>query len=131
MEFSLTLSDNTVLEELGRRLAQYRLNLNLTQQALAHEAGISLRTLNRIENGESSQTSNVLRILRALGLLDNLDALVPEAPVSPIQQLKLRGKARKRASALRPGKRVAEPWSWGSAEADAAQATPGTGESTP
>lgn len=120
MKFTLTLSDTSVLQELGTRLAQYRLNQNLTQQALAREAGISLRTLNRIECGEPSQTANVLRVLRVLGLLDNLEALVPEAPVSPMQQLKLKGKVRQRASST-PA-RVAEPWIWDTAEAEAAQA---------
>ncbi|MDY6982675.1 MAG: helix-turn-helix transcriptional regulator [Pseudomonadota bacterium] len=121
MEFSLILSDEAVLQELGRRLAQYRLNLNLTQQALAREAGISLRTLNRIECGEPSQTANVVRVLRALGLLGNVEALVPEAPASPIQQLKLKGRARKRASSARRATQAAEPWSWNTPEAEAAQ----------
>lgn len=120
MEFSPILSDEAVLQELGRRLAQHRLNQNLTQQTLAREAGISLRTLNRIECGEPSQTSNVVRVLRALGLLGNVEALVPEAPVSPVQQLKLKGKARKRASSARRATQVAEPWSWNTPEADAA-----------
>lgn len=116
MKFTQTLSDAAVLQELGSRLAQYRLNQNLTQQAVAGEAGISLRTLNRIECGEPSQTSNVLRVLRVLGLLDNLEAVVPEPPVSPIQQLKLRGKVRQRAtSASTPA--VAEPWTWNAPEA--------------
>ena len=87
---------------------------------MAREAGISLRTLNRIECGEPSQTSNVLRVLRVLGLLDNLEALVPEAPVSPIQQLKLKGKLRQRASSASPA-RVAEPWTWNTPEAEAAE----------
>lgn len=121
MNFDLTLSDAAVLKELGDRLAQYRLNQNLTQEALAQEAGISLRTLTRIENGEPSQTANVLRVLRVLGLLDNLEALVPAPAVSPIEQLKLKGKARQRASAQSPV-RVAEPWVWGTAEAEAASA---------
>jgi transcriptional regulator with XRE-family HTH domain len=121
MKFTLALSDAAVLQEFGTRLAQYRLNQNLTQQSLAREAGISLRTLNRIECGEPSQTSNVLRVLRVLGLLDNLEALVPEAPVSPIQQLKLKGKARQRASSSGAPAHVAEPWSWNTPEAEAAQ----------
>jgi putative transcriptional regulator len=119
MNFDLMLSDAAILQELGRRLAQYRLNQNLTQEALAHEAGISLRTLTRIEGGEPSQTSNVLRVLRVLGLLDNLEALVPAPAVSPIEQLKLKGRVRQRASSPAPV-RVAEPWVWGTVEAEAA-----------
>jgi putative transcriptional regulator len=119
MNFSFTLSDTAVLKELGSRLARYRLNQNLSQEALAHEAGVSLRTLTRIENGEPSQTANVLRLLRVLGLLDNLEALVPAPAPSPIEQLKLKGKVRQRASS--PASAVgAEPWVWGTAEAEAA-----------
>ena len=121
MKFSQTLSDAAVLHEVGTRLAQFRLNRNLTQQALAHEAGVALRTLNRIECGEPSQTANVIRVLRVLGLLDNLEALVPEPPASPMQQLKLKGKVRQRASSAAPA-RVAEPWSWNQPDADAALA---------
>jgi transcriptional regulator with XRE-family HTH domain len=128
MDFTQTLSDAAVLEELGRRLAQHRLNLNLTQQALAREAGISLRTLNRIECGEPSQTSNVVRLLRALNLLGNVEALVPEAPVSPVQQLKLKGGSRKRASSRRRTSETHEPWRWDTPEADAAQSGPGAGQ---
>jgi transcriptional regulator with XRE-family HTH domain len=129
MNFNLSLSDAAVLKELGNRLAQYRLNQNLTQEALAYEAGISLRTLTRIENGAPSQTSNLLRVLRVLGLLDNLDALVPAPAVSPIEQLKLKGKVRQRASSPAPA-HVAEPWVWGTAAAEAASAGP-DGESSP
>ena len=113
MNISNHASDQTVLQALGRRLARHRLNRNLTQAALAAEAGVSALTVQRIEQGRSSQAANLIRILRALGLLDNLDALVPEPAISPIQQARMRGRVRQRASS-RPGR--PEPpteWSWG------------------
>ena len=103
MNFITTLSDDVLLAELGQRLAQLRLNHNWQQHELATEAGVSLRTLSRIEAGEPSQTINLLRVLRALGLVENLEALVPPPATSPLQQLQLQGKQRKRAS-RRPGK---------------------------
>jgi len=109
-------SDGAVLAEMGQRLARHRLNRNLTQEALAKEAGLSPRTLNRIEHGQSVAVSNWIRLLRSLGMLAGLEALVPEPSVSPIQQMKMRGKARKRAS-TRPGETdPAGPWSWGDEE---------------
>jgi len=116
MRFFGENSDDATLRELGKRIARYRLNRNLTQGVLAAEAGVSKRTLHRIEHGESASVSNLFRILRALGLLENLETLIPEPAVSPIQQVKMHGTERKRASSptRQPGPQ--EPWSWGDEE---------------
>ena len=108
-------SDGAILKELGDRLSRYRLNRNLTQDLLAKEAGVSKRTLIRIEGGQSVSIDNLIRVLRAQNLLGNLDALVPAPPASPIQQAKLHGKRRRRASkSSKPSD--PEPWSWGDEE---------------
>ena len=110
------LSDATVLAEVGRRLARHRLNRNLAQDDLAREAGISPRTLHRIEHGQGANLTNLVRLLRALGLLENLDALVPEPAVSPLQQAKLQGRGRRRASRRRDDDGPRGPWTWGDEE---------------
>lgn len=113
MEFDKTLTDSSVLSLLGERIAKHRLNKNLTQAQLAHNAGVSLSTLNRMESGSSSQINNLVRVLQALDLLENISLLVPEPPASPIQQAKLAGKTRQRA---RPGKpdtvKENQTWTW-------------------
>lgn len=112
MRFTGDISDSAALKELGSRVARYRLNSNLTQAAFAKEAGISQRTLIRIEHGESTQTTNLIRILRVLHILENFDALIPEPTISPIQQLQLHGKSRKRASPEPAKPTPKKPWSW-------------------
>jgi transcriptional regulator with XRE-family HTH domain len=109
-------SDGAVLKEIGNRIAQYRLNQDKTQAALAQEAGVSSRTMTRVERGHSVQGSSLIRILRALKLLENFDGLVPEPVVSPIQQLRMQGKQRKRASSklVKPSKE--DTWSWADEE---------------
>lgn len=116
MKITQESSDDTVLKELGDRLARYRLNRNLTQAKLAREAGLSSRTLMRMEAGEAVSTGNLIRALRAHGLLDNFEALVPAPPVSPIQQVRLQGKERKRASPRQEPPQEPAPWSWGEHE---------------
>ena len=111
-----TLTDEAWLRLLGERISRYRLDRNLTQAALAREAGVSLPTLQRMEAGRSTQTSNLVRVLRALGLLENIDALVPESPVSPLLQLKLKGRERKRASSSEVKETDGPGWSWGDDE---------------
>jgi putative transcriptional regulator len=111
MKINDTLSDAAVLEELGQRIARYRLNRNMTQGALATESGVSTPTVQRLENGQSTQASNLIRILRTLHLLENLDALVPEPAISPLQQARMQGKTRQRASS--PRKRQTHTrWTW-------------------
>lgn len=106
-------SDGAILDELGNRIAQYRLHRNLSQAELAKEAGMSLRTLVRIEQGYPSQMPNIIRLLRVLGLLENIETLIPQLPDSPIQQLKMAGKQRKRASSRSSLPKDSEPWVWG------------------
>lgn len=98
MRITTHTSDGAVMQELGSRLARQRLNRNLTQAALATEAGVSMPTVRRLEQGKSCQASSLIRVLRTLRLLDNLDLLVPEPAPSPIQQLRMGGKVRQRAS---------------------------------
>lgn len=109
-------SDDAVLKEIGNRITQYRLNQNKTQAALALEAGVSNRTITRVEGGDSVQASSLIRILRALQLLGNLEALIPEPAVSPVQQIKMQGKQRKRASSKSAKPKADGAWSWGDDE---------------
>jgi transcriptional regulator with XRE-family HTH domain len=116
MKFVSDLSDDAVLKEMGHRIAQYRLNQDKTQAALAQEAGVSNRTMIRVEHGHSVQASSIIRILRALKLVENLDTLIPEPAVSPVQQLKMQGKPRQRASSKSANSKKEAPWSWGDEE---------------
>ncbi|MCL4722105.1 MAG: helix-turn-helix domain-containing protein [Gammaproteobacteria bacterium] len=114
MQLTGPTSDETVLAELGRRLARYRLDRNLSQAELARSAGVSKRTVERLESGASSQLGNFLRVCRALDLLPRLDALLPPPLPSPMEQLRLGGRQRRRASASRGADAAQEsdPGSW-------------------
>ena len=109
-------SDDAILKEIGTRIARHRLNQDKTQSALAEEAGVSHRTLSRVEHGDSVQASNLIRILRALGLATNLEQVIPDATVSPIQQLKLQGRQRQRASSKTATSKQQSGWTWGDDE---------------
>ncbi len=113
MDFLNNNSDEKTILEIGKRIAQYRLNRNLTQSSLAEEAGISKRTLMRVEHGQSTHITNMIRILRVLDLLENLEVLIPQPAISPIQQVKMKGKSRQRASSPKQKSTPKSPWSWG------------------
>lgn len=112
MDITKTMSDEAILEELGKRITRRRIDLQITQAALAVESGLSKRTVERVEAGASTQLSSMVRILRVLDLLDGLSSLIPEAVPRPLELLKLKGKERQRASSKRRGNQVAGKWSW-------------------
>ena len=103
------LSPADIQAELGRRAERLRLAQNVNQSALAREAGVSRRTITRLENGESVSLDTFIRILAALGMLERLEALLPEPAVSPIERVRQRGRERQRAS---KGSSRSAAWRW-------------------
>jgi transcriptional regulator with XRE-family HTH domain len=97
MTISGSLSDDAVMKELGRRIAQLRIDSNYTQEYLAQRAGVGKRTLERLEKGMQVQTSSLVRVLRSLGLLDALEGLLPSADIRPMDMLRLKKNRRRRA----------------------------------
>ncbi len=136
MRITNQTTDRAVLLEIGQRAISVRIDRNWTQAELAHEAGVSKRTVERFEAGHSVQLSSLIRVCRALGLLSAFDALIPLPAASPIELLKLQGKKRQRASKRSPSQssrsaspekeagadqktsqppqtHSTEPWQWG------------------
>jgi len=74
--------------DLGRRVRQLRLWRNLDQRTVAEKAGISLRALGKLENGQGSTLETFLRTLRALDYVKGIETLAPEPTVNPLAILK-------------------------------------------
>ena len=110
MKINSQAIDAVILRELGARLARVRLERNFTQAALAEQAGVSKRTLERMEAGGPTQLINLVRVCRALDLLERFETLIPEPLISPVLQLKLQGKQRQRAKAQAPT--PPPKWEW-------------------
>lgn len=102
--------------ELGRRLEELRLSQNRNQTQIAQEAGVSRRTITRLENGEGVSLDTFIRVMAALGVADRLQMLLPDPAVRPVDRVRLKGQKRKHA---RPS--MAEnqgPWQWADDESD-------------
>ena len=114
MRIDQQMTDEAVLAELGQRLERIRLDRNQTQAQLADNAGISKRTVERLEGGQSVQLSSLIRVCRQLNLSEHLELFIPQPPPSPLAQVKLHGKARRRATFGKPNSTPAK-WTWGDA----------------
>src|ERR1700730_17095698 len=118
MRITSELTDKAVLHEIGDRRERRRIDAELTQAQLAEEAGISKRTVERIEAGHSIEFVMLLRVLRVLKLLEALDQLVFDLPQSPLELLRAQESGREGVgqSRRRPGGTTAPkpgpPWKW-------------------
>lgn len=106
-------SENDILKEIGFRIKQYRISLNITQTELANRCGVSLSTVVRIENGIDSKLSNYIRILNVFGMVQNIDILIPEAQPD-FKALYEQKPARQRVKSKNIKKKTG--WVWGEDE---------------
>ncbi|MCK9249939.1 MAG: helix-turn-helix transcriptional regulator [Solirubrobacteraceae bacterium] len=123
------LGDETgevVQGEIGRRLQAARLERNITQADLADRAGISRRSLERLEAGETVRTTALWQTLRALDLLGALDRAIPDPDrnPNPLDLVRTAGRPRRRASRTttgpegEAGRRGDAGWRWGDEETE-------------
>jgi DNA-binding XRE family transcriptional regulator len=118
MKITPDLTDKAVLQEIASRLERHRIESQLTQAALATQAGLAKRTIERIERGHTADFVTLIRVLRVLKLTDGLENLVPLLSPSPIALLKFRGHERRRVSPRTPksAKTEGRPWTWANDE---------------
>ncbi len=98
--------------EIGRRVAKLRLARNITQQELAGEAGIGVRTIRRLEAGQATSLDSFLRVIIALGLGNDLLGVLPSYEIRPIERVNTRGVERRRARRKKTH-HTGAPWTWG------------------
>lgn len=101
-----------IIQHMGATLAQIRIGREVTQAELAASAGISTRTLSRLESGEKATLDTFVRLMQALGLEAHLAALLPDPGIQPVQQLKSGNAERKRVRARTEKNDEDDRWSW-------------------
>ncbi|MCR5243429.1 MAG: helix-turn-helix domain-containing protein [Bacteroidales bacterium] len=100
MEDIKWMTDKALMERIGLKIREWRLEMNYSQKSLAFNAGISLPTEQKLEKGGSVSLDILLRVLRTLDRLDALGAFTAEREISPIEIQKMSEsyKPRRRAS---------------------------------
>jgi len=115
IDFNLATSDQ-IETALCTALEAIRLSRNITQAHLAREAGVSVRTVGRLENGEGVSLDTFVRVLKALRIEHRLETLLPDPTVRPMERVGIgtgqRLRARPTSAATRPG----SGWAWGDGE---------------
>lgn len=91
-------SDAVILQKIGERIRDMRLEQNMSQAQLAAKSGVSRGTLVNVERGELGSVLSLVQLLRGLNAFHLLDGFTKPALVSPIQLIEKQGKIRQRAS---------------------------------
>ncbi|NQT62828.1 MAG: transcriptional regulator [Candidatus Marinimicrobia bacterium] len=87
MNIKNSTKTDAVLKEIGARLTQQRVLAKLTQAGLAEKAGVSKRTVERIEAGSSIQVSTMIQVLRVFKLLEPFGlALTTDKAEAPVKK---------------------------------------------
>lgn len=116
MKIQSNITSEALLKIIGERLARLRLSKNLTQKKLAEQAGLGLRTVQRLELGlAATQLSGFVQVCQVLGLVERFDVLIPEEQASPIAQLKLQSSKRQRSRSRKTATGATKKWTWGEA----------------
>ena len=101
---------------ISERVRNYRIDYPMTQKQLADRSGVSLRSIQRFENGEDIQFSNLVKLLNALELDRNIEMLVPDVTKRPSAYLE---KAKRRQRVRLPkadNEKTAVSFRWGDEE---------------
>jgi transcriptional regulator with XRE-family HTH domain len=98
---------NRELQALGQRIAELRVARQLKQAELAYEAGVSHRTLQRLEAGEAIKSDGLLHVIKCLGRLDTVLEALASPGFSPYEKL---AEAGLKVSQLRQQRPAAAPF---------------------
>ena len=113
MRFLISDTNEEILTEIGKRVAGLRLSFNWSQQELANRAGVSRRSIERLEQGSGTPNLKVfIALCAALRRTPSLESLLPAVELTP-QQIFAKEKLRKRAGHLKTKKQISK---WGTDE---------------
>ena len=102
------------LKELGKKIAELRIARQLKQTELAYEAGVSHRTLQRLEAGEVVKSDGLLKVIKCLDRLEVMMAALDSSGFSPYEMLadaglKVSQLDRQRSAPGQPAQREVKP----------------------
>ena len=92
------MTSKAYLQDISKRMKRLRIESAITQKELASITGLSLRSIQRFENGEDISLENFLKLSIAFELAESILSAIPDMDNRPsILFEKQRGKTKQRA----------------------------------
>lgn len=73
------ITDSEILQKIGGKLKELRLEQNIKQKEIAERSGLSLFSISQMETGHNTSIQSIIQVLRALDRMDMLDAFIKES----------------------------------------------------
>ena len=70
------ITDLELLQRIGSKLKEIRLEQNIKQKELAEKSGLSMFSISQMETGHNTSVQSIIQVLRALNRMDMLDAFI-------------------------------------------------------
>ena len=78
------LSPEELASAVGESIRALRLQKNLTQHALAAQAGLSMSALRHLESGQGANLATLIRVISSLDRQEWLQSLAPKITINPL-----------------------------------------------
>jgi len=92
-----SLSNREIIEKIGKKIRDIRLNGNITRSNLQYASGVHVKTIGDAEDGKNVTLITLVAILRGLNALHLIEHLVEDEMVSPAALYRNNEKPRERA----------------------------------
>jgi transcriptional regulator with XRE-family HTH domain len=92
-------TDAALLQDIGKKVRQFRLAKNMTQKDLAKFSGVSLSSVASLERGDSVSLMTFVRLVRAVDGLHLFQPFFEKPEISPIAYAKILDAQQKRKRA--------------------------------
>ena len=77
------MTEIEILQKIGTRMREIRLEQNMKQKELAEKSGLSMFSISQMETGHNTSVQSLVQVLKALNRLDMIEPFLKEKEIDP------------------------------------------------
>lgn len=77
------MNEIEILQKIGARMREIRLEQNIKQKELAEKSGLSMFSISQMETGHNTSVQSLVQVLKALNRLDMIEPFLKDKEIDP------------------------------------------------
>ena len=77
------MTEIEILQKIGARMREIRLEQNMKQKELAEKSGLSMFSISQMETGHNTSVQSLVQVLKALNRLDMIEPFLKDKEIDP------------------------------------------------